>query len=962
MRKNYFALILVGFINLLVLSSCEPDIKDNFFSCEQGKANQCPDGYSCVRKSEDEYRCVLNSDQFCGNGVVDDGEECDGTNIPNELNCGDGFTFCSICKTRCSECGNGVLERKLELNGIFEGEECDDGSKVDGDGCSAVCMFERAYCTPEDASNLGDKCDAWCGDGEKNGPELCDGTDLGEGSCLNQGFYGGEISCSENCQSYINTNCEGFCGDGIINGPEICDGVEYDFSSDCVDTYSGIYGGMHCDQYCRPVYEKCVRNSKIVMETGIEIFKNSMWGTGSDDLFVVGLNGEIIHYDGTSWSTMNSNTIAGLKSVWGTSSGDLFTVGAGGVIVHYNGNNWSTMSSNVAVDLESVWGSSSSNVFAVGVSGTIVRYEGSTWSEMSTPTTSLLYSVWGSDATNIFAVGASGTIIKYDGNSWNTMTSSTTETLKSVWGFSHSDIYAVGTDGTLIHYDGISWKTILTDVHTAFSSVWGSGSGDLYIGGLDVLYHFAGNKLEIIYEHSTGGFNDFIVWGTGFDNVYYFSNNFNSEIRNYKGDSFSDMYLQTPFTIDSIWGTGSDNIVITDFGSVHHFEGFSWKIKGSVEAAHYYSMWGSSSTNIYAVGEQGYMMNYDGEDWLDVTSNTNERLNSIWGSSSSDIYAVGENGTILYYNGSLWSLVNVGGTTENLNAVWVGNSSQVFVAGDNGLILHFNGVDWTTMNSNSTENIYSLWGNSSNNVYAAGANGLILHYNGNEWKEMNSGTTVKLNSIRGISSSSIFIAGDESTIIHFDGSTWSKMHTEVSSSDFRAIWADSESLFVLVIPEAEFHYVLRFYPEVIPKLEGGVCSGPVALYCNSSEIFGDTSKGKITLDSSGNPVFDTYTTSDSTVILDNSGKENFFRLDNPVNGEITIKVKPHSGNINLMVLSGDSTNIGCNPGGCMEISTQDGTQTKEVTFKGEQGKSYYLIVDSKPNETSSYYIHAECKK
>ena len=71
---------------------------------------------------------------FCGDGILDPGEECDdGNNVD-----GDG---CSADCTIEGFCGDGVLD---------PGEECDDGNNVDGDGCSANCTVERGAdgCTP----------------------------------------------------------------------------------------------------------------------------------------------------------------------------------------------------------------------------------------------------------------------------------------------------------------------------------------------------------------------------------------------------------------------------------------------------------------------------------------------------------------------------------------------------------------------------------------------------------------------------------------------------------------------------------------------------------------------------------------------------------------------------------------------------------------------------------------------
>jgi hypothetical protein len=69
---------------------------------------------------------------------------------------------------------------------------------------------------------------------------------------------------------------------------------------------------------------------------------NAIWVNGSDDIFVVGEDGHIVHSDGASWQQMPSSTTGNILDVWGASRSNVYAVGTTGIL-HYDGTSWSVI-------------------------------------------------------------------------------------------------------------------------------------------------------------------------------------------------------------------------------------------------------------------------------------------------------------------------------------------------------------------------------------------------------------------------------------------------------------------------------------------------------------------------------------------------------------------------------------------------------------------------------------------
>lgn len=245
-----------------------------------------------------------------------------------------------------------------------------------------------------------------------------------------------------------------------------------------------------------------------------------VWGIESEDVYAAGESGTILHYDGTSWSSVNDDNFTDdLYALWGNSSKDIFAVGESGTILHYNGSSWFSMNSGTAKDLHGIWGTDENTVFAAGNSGTILFYNGLKWNPLSSGVTSNLQCIWGIDETDVFAAGNSGIILHYNGTAWTSQNSGVTANINGIQGTDISSVFAAGSSGTILRYQGESWNAMSSGTKNDLYSIWGSGGTDVFaVGELGTIVHFDGTAWTSMNKNTS---NDlFGVWGVSSTDVF----------------------------------------------------------------------------------------------------------------------------------------------------------------------------------------------------------------------------------------------------------------------------------------------------------------------------------------------------------------------------------------------------------------------------------------------------------
>lgn len=311
------------------------------------------------------------------------------------------------------------------------------------------------------------------------------------------------------------------------------------------------------------------------------------------------------------------------------------------------------------------------------------RETGSTSYQMTGAAIGVTYdAIWGSSTSDIYAVGYDASVSKqqiahYNGSSWTTLTSypgAVADTVNTVYGFSSSLVY-IGTQANgggpggiwFTGNSGTSWTQQYST--KGINTIWGPDSTHIYAGVQD-------NSGLVLFSNGGGSWSPVTGnIGTRFINQIW-------------GVSSTEFWVATS---DSIWHTTTSGSSFTSqFDTNSNSTGF-FSIGVSVN---WKSIWGTSASNIYAVGTSGgagYIAHYNGTFWTLQVQSYPDPLSvgftSIYGTTGSDVYVTGGQ-VLLYSNGNgAWIpqqlTTNILSGGVSLNAVWAPSYNQWYVAPSN---------------------------------------------------------------------------------------------------------------------------------------------------------------------------------------------------------------------------------------------------------------------------------------
>lgn len=217
------------------------------------------------------------------------------------------------------------------------------------------------------------------------------------------------------------------------------------------------------------------------------------------------------------------------------------------------------------------------------------------------------------------------------------------------------------------------------------------------------------------------------------------------------------------WTTQSDWGdwTLSSTTATTNPGSIQLTStsggsSLAWSDVAAAPLNDYTAVWAADSTHVwFGVDVQPYIIYYNGSTFAQQTIPNTTTVNAIWGTSTSDVWAVANDGLIFHYNGTSWSLSG-SPTVANLKAVWGAATNDVWVAGNSGWFAHYDGSSWTANQVSNTFAVNAMFGFSSTNIWAAGSDGNPYHYDGSSWTAYASPSIGALTGVWGSASDNVW--------------------------------------------------------------------------------------------------------------------------------------------------------------------------------------------------------------
>jgi hypothetical protein len=230
------------------------------------------------------------------------------------------------------------------------------------------------------------------------------------------------------------------------------------------------------------------------VDSGVDLEAVSVFvdGEGVETVLAVGAAGTVLARaqddDGPgSWSIVASGVDKHLFGVWAANHEDAFIVGDDGTVLRYDGTTLTLLVEEVLIDTETVDPETGDPIFF--------------------PIADPLKSVQGRGPDDVWAVGPRGLAYRFNGTAFVRDLTNTNRPLADV--FVEAGIWAAATDGVLLRRrdDGWSDSEFVAPAPVFLQGIWGRGDGDVFaIGMAEEIFHNENGAWNITFVEEASEF------------------------------------------------------------------------------------------------------------------------------------------------------------------------------------------------------------------------------------------------------------------------------------------------------------------------------------------------------------------------------------------------------------------------------------------------------------------------
>ncbi|MHB1312039.1 MAG: sialidase family protein [Gemmatimonadaceae bacterium] len=401
--------------------------------------------------------------------------------------------------------------------------------------------------------------------------------------------------------------------------------------------------------------------------------------TGPGEAFAASsVTGALYRFNGTSWTSVPTPVTGNKSELQCPVPGQAFIAVANAGFYRWTAGGWTQFSASAAgpVRAQRMAASSATEIYAAGDSALtdrgIYRNDGTSWSQVGRRR-------WAQSPMRMWAdprggaayvISAMGTLEKVTPSGVTLL--SYQPSLRDVVMTSASSAFAVGWNLFLARWDGAGWKIDAPPAGTPsvriLQGVWSDGPSNAWaVGNLNTILRYNGTAWTVVSDEN-------------------------------KPVTAKDSY-------NAVWGVGSDVWIAGETTIVHCKAVNSCAVEHSGGGI-LYSIWGSSASNVFAVGAGGRILRYNGTSWAAMNSPTSRNLARVAGSGANDVWAVGDS-TLVHFDGTQWTSYPI---TDDLRSIvsrvpanqqatfqlglWVKGPKEAYVGGDPGVIARWDGSGW----------------------------------------------------------------------------------------------------------------------------------------------------------------------------------------------------------------------------------------------------------------------------